>query len=46
MTGFPRPVNPDCRVGSHRSCFGDAWDYEKDALAPCECYCHTERNAA
>jgi len=46
MTGWPRPVNPDCKAGKHDACFGDAWDFEKDQPAPCECNCHTERNAA
>ncbi|WP_157603057.1 hypothetical protein [Rathayibacter sp. Leaf299] len=46
MTGFPRPVNGDCLAGLHRLCFGEAWSYENDHLAPCECDCHTERNAA
>lgn len=46
MTSWPRPINPDCKAGKHGSCFRDAWDFENDCAAPCECGCHTERKTA
>lgn len=33
-------LNPDCRVGKHGSCAGDAWDYDLDERGICACSCH------
>lgn len=33
-------TNPDCAVGKHPSCSGDAWDNETDQPVPCGCTCH------
>lgn len=40
------PVNPDCSVGKHHACRGDAWDYTADQSTDCTCSCHTEVEAA
>jgi hypothetical protein len=34
------PVNPDCAVGKHQACAGDAWDEVLDAPTVCTCLCH------
>lgn len=34
--------SPDCRVGKHTACSGDAWDEVADRLDSCFCPCHTE----
>lgn len=33
-------MNPDCRVGKHPACNGDAWDFDKDDSTNCTCECH------
>ena len=33
-------LNPDCRVGKHPSCAGDAWDDATDSPSVCPCPCH------
>jgi hypothetical protein len=33
-------MDPDCIVGKHRACNGEAWDYADDAPIPCSCECH------
>ena len=42
MDGSSVPLSPDCRVGSHRACTGDAWDHVADGPAVCPCECHGE----
>lgn len=37
------PLNPDCRDGKHKACLLDAWDFETDQPALCQCECHKER---
>lgn len=37
-----RLINPDCRDGKHRACYGDGWDLENDVPAICACDCHQE----
>ncbi len=32
--------SPDCKVGKHDACSGDAWDDAGDCLVPCDCRCH------
>jgi hypothetical protein len=34
------PTSPDCEVGKHTACAGDAWDDTRDALTDCCCTCH------
>lgn len=28
---------PECRAGKHGNCDGNAWDFDKDSPAHCEC---------
>lgn len=39
----PPPMNPDCVVGKHTSCAGDAWDDVNDERTTCGCDCHGGR---
>lgn len=33
-------VSPDCRIGKHLSCSGDAWCDAFDEASDCYCECH------
>jgi hypothetical protein len=33
-------LSPDCGVGKHRACRGDAWNFAADCPTPCGCHCH------
>lgn len=33
-------TSPDCGVGKHDACNGDAWDHSKDEPTVCVCVCH------
>lgn len=33
-------LNPDCAVGKHNACRGDAWCLIEDAGVSCGCGCH------
>lgn len=33
-------MNPECREGKHRNCWGEAWDLEADDVTDCSCDCH------
>lgn len=34
------PINPECAVGKHANCWGDAWDNTNDRSVACSCTCH------
>jgi hypothetical protein len=36
-------VSPDCQVGKHVACSGDAWDVVDDVPTACECDCHDDQ---
>lgn len=40
---MPDRLNPDCAVGKHPACNGDAWDFGADTPCQCECECHSPR---
>lgn len=33
-------LSPDCEVGNHRACYGDAWCEHMDEPVGCEDLCH------
>jgi hypothetical protein len=37
---FYKFVSPDCLVGKHQACSGDAWDNKRDEGCACRCECH------
>lgn len=39
-------VSPDCEVGKHRACVGEAWDDVADGPAECRCVCHAAAAAS
>ncbi|WP_181131604.1 hypothetical protein [Rathayibacter sp. AY2B5] len=39
-------LNPECEVGKHGACHGDAWNQETDEPADCTCTCHQPPAAA
>lgn len=36
-------LSPDCRVGKHDACSGDALDEATDEIVPCQCFHHAKR---
>jgi len=45
VAGLPHPdyaalYSPDCQVGKHPACAGEALDERSDEIVPCNCACH------
>lgn len=36
----PRWVGPDCAVGKHDACAGEALNEDSDEIVPCQCFHH------
>lgn len=36
-------LNPDCTVGKHPACRGDAWNNDDDGPTSCACSCHAPK---